>query len=86
MRLSSIEAKYAKKIGSQFRDKEEENLPVFEIVDVVKRFQDSVLMFAYKPFDILDDDEKGETPEPKDEDYEYTPCKELLAADWAEWM
>ena len=59
---------------------------MFDIVDVVRRLEDSALLFAYIPFDIFADDENTQKPNPGDDLYEYTECEELLSAGWAEWL
>ena len=91
---SSKEVLYAKYIGNEFTDTDDD--VCFIISDVVERVEDKQLFFKYTKassdyaFDKLNSGEQ-EAPPMNDNKrrrtiYEYTPCEELLNADWVEWI
>ena len=66
------------KIGFTFVDDEEGT--TFEIVDVCKCRATRGYFFKYIDVAML-----HSTADLDDDDYDYTPCDELLTADWCRW-
>ena len=94
--VSATEHEYLSYIGHKFRDTEED-CACFEIVDVVDRVNDSNVFFQYRPIieegDCCKEDEEKEKvtsktlKQPRQRSkYEYTPCEEVLAATWVQWL
>ena len=78
-------------IGNKFINTDD-NL-CFIICDVVERAEDQQMFFKYtKELPDVLNVQKGEdhvppmnTSKRRRTIYEYTPCEELLSADWVEW-
>ena len=75
---SSKEPSYIRHIGAQFTDTDEGIL--FVIDDVVERADDKMIFFKYH--ELRDQEIVAAAPRTT---YEYTPCNELLSADWVKW-
>ena len=75
---SSKEPSYIRHVGSQFTDTEEGIR--FVIDDVVERLKDKMIFFKYH--EVRDKEIVAAASQTA---YEYTPCNELLSADWVEW-
>ena len=71
-------ARFFQRIGSQFYDKDERKS--FRIVDVCSSNKFGGHFFKY----IILSDITADSVDP--DDYEYTPCQELMKAEWKEWV